>query len=194
MPVQKKGGLGKGLGALFSEQPVLKTAPAAEPAAAPVPEDGSTPVVLIDINEITPNRSQPRKTFDEEKLEELAESIRTHGLIQPIIVQKIDDGYEIVAGERRWRASRLAECRQIPCIVREFTDRENMLVALIENLQREDLNPMEEAEAFAQMVSVHQMTHEAIAESIGKIGVKRSRSYVTNTLRLRELPEDIRKM
>ena len=194
MPVQKKGGLGKGLGALFSEQnrpapqePVKETAPVS------VDTDGSA-VIPIDINDITPNRSQPRRDFDEEALEELAESIRVHGLIQPIIVRKIEEGYEIVAGERRWRASRMAGLQKVPCILREYSEKENMLVALIENLQREDLNPIEEADAFARLAEEYQMTHEAIADSLGQMGTKKSRSYVTNTLRLRELPEKVRKM
>ena len=193
MPVQKKGGLGKGLGALISEQNPNRPAPVEE-KTVPAPENPGSGIVQIDINEITPNRSQPRKAFDEEKLEELAESIREHGLIQPIIVRKIDEGYEIVAGERRWRASRLAESRTIPCIVREYDETDNMMVALIENLQRQDLNPMEEAEAFARLVSEHGMTHEAIAKSIGRGGESKSRSYVTNTLRLRELPEEVQQM
>ena len=194
MPVQKKGGLGKGLGALFSEQNPTPARQREETAPSPA-EDGNVGGVLeIDINEITPNRSQPRKVFDEEKLEELADSIRAHGMIQPIILRKIDEGYEIVAGERRWRAARLAGVRRVPCIIREYSEKDNMLVALIENLQRQDLNPMEEADAFALLAEEQGMTHEAIAESIGRGGEKRSRSYVTNTLRLRELPDQIRRM
>ncbi len=194
MPVQKKGGLGKGLGALFSEQNrSAPQEPVKEVRPEPVSTDGSA-VISIDINDITPNRSQPRRDFDEEALEELAESIRAHGLIQPIIVRKIEDGYEIVAGERRWRASRLAGLRKVPCILREYTEKENMMVALIENLQREDLNPIEEADAFARLAEEYQMTHEAIAESLGQMGTRKSRSYVTNTLRLRELPEKVRNM
>ncbi len=194
MPVQKKGGLGKGLGALFSEQNPTPARQREETAPSPA-EDGNVGGVLeIDINEITPNRSQPRKVFDEEKLEELADSIRAHGMIQPIILRKIDEGYEIVAGERRWRAARLAGLRKVPCIIREYSEKDNMLVALIENLQRQDLNPMEEADAFALLAEEHGMTHEAIAESIGRGREKRSRSYVTNTLRLRELPDQIRRM
>ena len=196
MPVQKKGGLGKGLGALFSEQQI-PAQPAAgreiptQPSPAADAEDGSK-IQMIDINEITPNRDQPRKEFDADKLEELAASIREHGLLQPILVRKIDHGYEIVAGERRWRASRLAELKTVPCIVGEYTEQENMLVALIENLQREDLNPLEEAEAYSRLAEEFGMTHEGIAESLGQIGVKRSRSAITNTLRLRELPEEVK--
>ena len=194
MPVQKKGGLGKGLGALFSEQTPTPSRQRKEAAPAPAEAGGSGGVLEIDINEITPNRSQPRKVFDDEKLGELADSIRTHGMIQPIIIRKIDEGYEIVAGERRWRAARLAGVSRVPCIIREYSEKDNMLVALIENLQRQDLNPMEEADAFALLAEKHGMTHEAIAENIGRGGEKRSRSYVTNMLRLRELPEKIRQM
>lgn len=196
MPVQKKGGLGKGLNALFSEMTPLSPVPAADPAESPkdTPAEGGPQILEIDINDITPNRNQPRRVFDEEKLAELADSIRAHGLIQPIIVQRIDGGYEIVAGERRWRACRLADCKTVPCILREYSEQDNMLVALIENLQREDLNPMEEAEAFARLVEEQGMTHEAISESIGRAGGKKSRSYVTNTLRLRELPEKVQSL
>ena len=142
----------------------------------------------IDINDIKPNSNQPRKTFDEDKLNELAASIEEHGLIQPLVLRKAEKGYEIVAGERRWRAARKIGIREIPCIVRELTDEENMLLAIIENMQREDLNPIEEAEGIRQMIETYGLTQEEVSKSVGK-----SRPYIANSLRLLRLPETVRK-
>ena len=146
-------------------------------------------ISFININEIKPNQNQPRKSFNEEKLEELAASIIENGLIQPVILRKADKGYEIVAGERRWRACRKAGLKEIPCIIREFTDEQNMLIAIIENMQREDLNPIEEAEGLNQMIVNFGMTQEQVSKSVGK-----SRPYITNALRLLKLPSEIREM
>ena len=144
-------------------------------------------VLYIDINDIKPNAEQPRKTFDKEKISELSQSIIEHGIIQPLVVRKSGKHYEIVAGERRWRAAREAELSVVPCIVRQFSDEENMLVAIIENIQREDLNPIEEAMGLEQMISAYGMTQEEVSKSVSK-----SRPYITNTLRLLKLPEEIK--
>jgi len=183
----KNRGLGRGLDALFADQaPVYN--PVKEEAEANVPvEQGTNAVVYININDIKPNENQPRKTFTEEKLNELAASITEHGIIQPLVVRKNKGSYEIVAGERRWRAARKAELKEVPCIIREFTDEENMLVAIIENMQREDLNPIEEAEGLNQMIKTYGLTQEEVSKSVSK-----SRPYITNALRLLKLPEEIK--
>ena len=148
------------------------------------PEIGG--IAYININDIKPNSNQPRKTFDEEKLEDLAASIEEHGLIQPIVLRKSGKGYEIVAGERRWRAARKIGIKEVPCIVKELTDEENMLLAIIENMQREDLNPIEEAEGLRQMIDTYGLTQEQVSKSVGK-----SRPYIANCLRLLKLPATI---
>ena len=145
-------------------------------------------ILYIDINDIKPNVNQPRKAFDEEKLEDLAASIKEHGLIQPVVLRSVGTGYEIVAGERRWRAARKAGVKEIPCIVRELSDEENMLLAIIENMQREDLNPIEEAEGINQMIDTYGLTQDDVSRSVGK-----SRPYITNCLRLLKLPEEIQR-
>ena len=181
----KKGGLGRGLESLFNDQPSVATEESTE--SVEKKENGDNSVVYIDINDIAPNRNQPRKTFDQEKIAELANSISEHGIIQPLIVREISTGYEIVAGERRWRAARQAKLKKVPCIVREFTDEENMLIAIIENMQREDLNPIEEAEGLNQMIKTYGLTQEEVSKSVSK-----SRPYITNSLRLLRLPGEIR--
>jgi len=188
----KKGGLGRGLDALFADVPV--SAPAEVPAekkSAKAVEKEEIPaedrVNYIKIHEIMPNVNQPRKTFNEDKIEELADSIRQHGIIQPIVVRKKKKGYEIVAGERRWRAAMKAGLSEVPCLLKELTDEQNMLIAIIENMQREDLNPIEEAEGLHQMVERFGLTQDQVSKSVGK-----SRPYITNSLRLLKLPEYIR--
>lgn len=186
----KNRGLGRGLDALFADQ-----APAVQPDRADrkdeegSPAEGREAVSYIDINEIKPNENQPRKTFDEEKISELAASITEHGIIQPLVVRKRKRGYEIVAGERRWRAARKAELKEVPCLIREFTDEENMLIAIIENMQREDLNPIEEAEGLHQMIKTYGLTQEEVSKSVSK-----SRPYITNALRLLKLPVEIQQL
>lgn len=143
----------------------------------------------IPISEIRSNPFQPRRVFDEEKLQELSESIKEHGLFQPIIVKKSIKGYELVAGERRTKAAKLAGYTEIPAIVRDFTDEEMMEVALLENIQREDLNPIEEAEAYNNMLKKTSITQEELAKKVSK-----SRSYITNVLGLINLPEDVKKL
>jgi len=167
-----KKGLGKGLGALISNE-------------ATEEESG---VIELRINEIEPNANQPRKYFDDEKLVQLSESIRQHGIIQPIIVRKDENRYTIIAGERRWRAAKLAGLTKVPVLVKDFTNRQVMEVALIENLQREDLNPIEEADAFLHLMNEFNMTQEQIAETIGK-----SRPAIANSLRLLNLCDDVKK-
>jgi len=170
----KRSGLGKGLDAIFIEN---------EPE-----ESGST--VTLKISEIEPNKSQPRREFDETALAELAESISQHGVLQPLLVRPIaDGGYQIVAGERRWRASRMAGLTEVPVVIKELTDKETMEFALIENLQREDLNPVEEAMGFRQLIDEYSMSQEQLSKIVGK-----SRPAIANALRLLNLPEDILKL
>ena len=170
----KKGGLGRGLDAIFAENSSLEG-------------EGT---VTVRIDDIEPNRDQPRKEFDSSALTELAESIAQHGILQPLLLRPmVTGGYRIVAGERRWRASRMAGLQEVPAVVREMTDGEEMLFALIENLQREDLSPLEEAKGYQQLIDVQGMTQEQAAEAVGK-----SRPAVANALRLLNLPEDIQAM
>ena len=189
----KKGGLGRGLDALFADSvPVSRAAEAqisAATGAAPSEnkDDVAESVKYISIHDVRPNANQPRKTFDEEKIAELAASIRENGIIQPLIVRKKGKAYEIVAGERRWRASVKAELKEVPCIVRDIDDEQNMLLAIVENMQREDLNPLEEAEGLNQMIATYGLTQEQVSKSVGK-----SRPYIANSLRLLKLPEDIK--
>ena len=180
----KNRGLGRGLDALFADQTTVEKEKAPE-----VKPDDANAIIYININDIKPNENQPRKSFDESKIEELANSIIEHGIIQPLVVRKNEPGYEIVAGERRWRAARRAGLKEVPCIIRDFTDEENMLVAIIENMQREDLNPVEEAEGLNQMIKTYGMTQEEVSKSVSK-----SRPYITNSLRLLKLPEEIRNL
>lgn len=170
----KKRGLGRGLDAIFAENSSLE----------------SEGTVTVRIDEIEPNRDQPRKEFESGALSELAESIAQHGVLQPLLLRPmVSGGYRIVAGERRWRASRMAGLLEVPAVVREMTDGEEMLFALIENLQREDLSPLEEAKGYQQLIDVQGMTQEEAAAAVGK-----SRPAVANALRLLNLPEDIQEM
>ncbi len=188
----KKTGLGRGLDALFAASaPVLEEENNLAVEPTPVKEEinDSDRVVYIDINEIKPNPDQPRKHFDAARLEELANSIQENGVIQPLVVQKKENCYELVAGERRWRASRLAGLKKVPCLIREFDEKQNLIVAIIENMQREDLDPMEEANGIQQMIHKFGFTQEQVSESLGK-----SRAYIANSVRLLKLPEEIQKM
>ena len=146
-------------------------------------------VLYIDINDIKPNKDQPRKTFNEEKLKDLANSIKENGVIQPLIIRKAQNGYELVAGERRWRAARIAEIKKVPCIIRDFDEKQNMIVAIIENMQRENLDPIEEALGLNEMIKRFEFTQEQVSNALGK-----SRAYIANSLRLLKLPEKIQKM
>lgn len=179
MASTKSRGLGRGLEALIIDTEIPITPPQNSPS-----KDG---VSYIDINEIKPNRNQPRKRFDADRLQELADSIQEHGVIQPLIVRTAENGYELVAGERRWRAARLAGLKAVPCLLRELTEEENALIAIIENMQREDLNPVEEAEGLNRMIEAFGLTQEQVSKSVGK-----SRPYITNSLRLLKLPTEIK--
>ena len=185
MAAPKKKGLGKGLDALFANTEINTK----EITISNTVENVENGISYININDIKPNEGQPRKTFDEEKIVELADSIQEHGLIQPIVLRKSGKGYEIVAGERRWRACRKAGLKEVPCIIKELNDEENMLIAIIENMQREDLNPIEEAEGLNQMIVTYGLTQAEVSKSVGK-----SRPYITNVLRLLKLPEEVRVM
>ena len=168
----KKSAMGKGLGALLSSEGI--------------PENKRDSVVELKINDISPNDGQPRKVFDDEALNELASSIKENGVIQPIIVQRKGDGYMIVTGERRWRAARIAELSVIPAIVRDLTNRQVMEQALIENIQREDLNPIEEATAMQELMDSYKLTQELLAKKLGK-----PRATIANTLRILKLDESL---
>ena len=172
MAAKNKGGLGKGLDALFMDNSI---------------EEEAKSAVKLKINDIEPNRAQPRKSFDEEALEELANSISTHGVIQPLLVRPLaDGGYQLIAGERRWRASRMAGLTEVPVVIREMSDSEAMELALVENLQREDLNPIEEAQGLALLMETYGLTQEQAAKRVGK-----SRPAVANSMRLLSLPQDV---
>ena len=172
MAAKNKGGLGKGLDALFMDNSI---------------EEEAKSAVKLKLNDIEPNRAQPRKSFDEEALEELANSISTHGVIQPLLVRPLaDGGYQLIAGERRWRASRMAGLTEVPVVIREMSDSEAMELALVENLQREDLNPIEEAQGLALLMETYGLTQEQAAKRVGK-----SRPAVANSMRLLSLPQDV---
>lgn len=169
----KIGGLGRGLDALFADNAVE--------------DSGSSSAVRLKLMDIEPNRAQPRKVFDEQALAELADSITQHGIIQPLLVRPLPDGgYQLVAGERRWRAARMAGLTEVPVVVRELSEDEAMALALIENLQREDLNPMEEAVGLQTLMESCALSQEEAAEKVGK-----SRPAVANALRLLKLPEAV---
>ncbi len=171
---KKMSGLGKGLGALMLENATDEMLAQNE----------------LDLNEIVPNRDQPRKTFDEASIEELAQSIKQHGVLQPLLVRPIPSGgYQLVAGERRWRACRIAGLTKVPVVIKELTDTETMEIAIIENLQREDLNPIEEAEGLQALIDKCGYTQEEVATSVGK-----SRPAIANSLRLLRLPPEVREM
>lgn len=174
--VAKKRGLGKGLSALIPDESLDEI--------LDIVEDRES-IINIEIDYIKPNKNQPRKEFDRDSLKELTHSIKNYGVIQPIIVRKVDNYYEIVAGERRWKASKDAGLKDIPCIVKEIEDLEAIKIALIENLQREDLNPIEEARAFRELMENYKLTQEEVSKVVGK-----SRSYIANSLRLLNLDDD----
>jgi ParB family chromosome partitioning protein len=167
---KRASGLGRGLEAIFNSNP-----------------RSDEPVSTVPVSELRPNPYQPRRVFDEEKIEELAASIREHGVIQPLIVRAAVRGYEVVAGERRLRACKLAGLKEVPVVVRDFSDRQMNEIALIENLQREDLNPIEIAEAYQNLMEKFDLTQDVLAKKVGQ-----SRSHVANMLRLLNLPAEIR--
>jgi ParB family chromosome partitioning protein len=188
----KRGGLGKGLGkgldALIPEDSTRKV------ESKPKKETEIQKVVKkeeihVKLSEIEPNREQPRKHFDEDSLLELAESIKQYGIIQPLVVQKRKDYYEIIAGERRWRAAKMAGLKEIPVIVKNYTEQEIVEISLIENIQRENLNPIEEAQAYKRLLTEFQLKQDEVAERVSK-----SRTAVTNSMRLLKLDEKVQQM
>ncbi|MCI5639803.1 MAG: ParB/RepB/Spo0J family partition protein [Lachnospiraceae bacterium] len=186
MAASKKG-LGKGIDVLIPENDSVKKA---STKVKEVVKEVIKETDMMDINKIEPNINQPRKDFDEDALQELADSIKQYGLIEPIIVQKGKKNlYQIIAGERRWRAARIAGVKQVPVIVKDYSDQEVMEIALIENIQREDLNPIEEAEAYQRLIDEYHMKQDEVAEKVSK-----SRVAITNTLRLLKLDERVRRM
>ena len=185
----KRMGLGKGLGALIADtsgEPE-KTAEREKPKSREKEETGKE--LYLKVSSIEPNRMQPRKNFDEEQLKELADSIRQYGVLQPLLVQKNGDYYEIIAGERRWRAAKMAGLKEIPAVLREYDQQRRMEIALIENVQREDLNPIEEATAYQRLMDEFHLKQEEIAARVSK-----NRSTVTNSLRLLKLQEEVQGM
>ena len=180
----KKTGLGKGLDSLI---PVHNNTEKEKAVVEKVVEKKSDTVLRI--TEIEPNKGQPRKNFNEDALEELADSIKQFGIIQPLVVQKRDGYYEIIAGERRWRAAKKAGLKEVPAIIKDYTDEEMMEIALIENLQREDLNPIEEAQAYKKLINDYKLKQDEIAEKVSK-----SRVAITNSMRLLKLSEKVQDM
>lgn len=179
----KRGGLGKGLDSLIKENKVAKhTAPVKKEAVNAGP-------IMMKINDVEPNRDQPRKHFEEDALLELADSIKQFGILQPLIVQKRNDYYEIIAGERRWRAAKQAGIKEIPVIIKEYTDQEIVEISLIENIQRENLDPIEEAQAYKRLLNEFRLKQDEVAERVSK-----SRTAVTNSMRLLKLDERVQQM
>ena len=182
----KNRGLGRGLSALMADVNQEAEGSAAAPAEANAPR---RPDLFVPIENVVPNPDQPRRTFTPDQLEELAASIKEKGIIQPLIVRAKGENYEIVAGERRWRAAQMAKLHKIPVLVREFNDTEVLEVAIIENIQRADLNPVEEAAGYRMLMDRFGHTQEKLAEALGK-----SRSHIANLLRLLNLPDDVQDM
>ncbi len=192
--------LGKGINNLIPETDVIRSTPkkktekkevvkevvkeVIKEVKVPVPGD-----TMMKISDIEPNREQPRKNFDKEALQELADSIKQFGIIQPIVVQKKDDYYEIIAGERRWRAAKLAKLKEVPVIIKEYSDREVMEIALIENIQRKDLNPIEEALAYKSLIDEYSLKQEELANRVSK-----SRTAIANSMRLLKLTDSVQNM
>lgn len=175
-----KKGLGKGLDSLITDKVSKPVKPKSEHAAD---------AVMIDIKKVEPNREQPRKKFDEDALIELSESIKQFGVLQPLLCQKRDDYYEIIAGERRWRAAKIAGIKEVPVIIKKLSEQEIMEISLIENLQREDLNPIEEALAYKRLIDEFKLKQDEVAERVSK-----SRTAVTNAMRLLKLNEKVQQM
>ena len=185
MTAKKKNALGKGLNVLIPE------ASTAQPIKRRTRKSNASNEsnLTLHINAIEPNRNQPRKVFDEKTLDELAASIKQFGIIQPIVVQKREDYYEIIAGERRWRAAKIAGLKEIPVIIKEYSDNEMLEISLIENIQREDLNPIEEAKAYQALIEEFHLKQEEIADKVSK-----SRSAITNSMRLLKLSKPVQEM
>ncbi|EGT3615489.1 ParB/RepB/Spo0J family partition protein [Clostridium perfringens] len=172
----KKFGLGKGLGALIPEEDNIKEK-----------KEEKSGIINIELKEIKANKKQPRKFFDNNKLKELAESIKEHGIIQPLILKKEANGYSIIAGERRWRAAKIAEVTEVPALIMDISDEKLLQISLIENIQREDLNPIEEGLAYERLLKEFALTQEELSKTIGK-----SRTTITNTMRLLKLDDRVK--
>ena len=181
----KKAGLGKGLDSLITN----KVAPAKAVSNSPVKDEKSIEGILMDINKVEPNREQPRKNFDEDALLELSESIKQFGVLQPLLVQDKNGYYEIIAGERRWRAAKMAGLKEVPVIIKDLTEQEIVEISLIENIQRENLNPIEEAIAYKRLLTEFNLKQDEVAERVSK-----SRTAVTNSMRLLKLNEKVQQM
>ena len=182
-----KKGLGKGLDSLITDK--VNTKPAASKNNPTPKSEHAADAIMMNITKVEPNREQPRKKFDEDALLELAESIKQYGVLQPLLVQEREDYYEIVAGERRWRAAKIAGIKEIPVIIKKLTRQEIMEISLIENIQREDLNPIEEALAFKRLLTEFNLKQDEVAERVSK-----SRTAVTNAMRLLKLNEKVQQM
>ena len=185
-----KRGLGKGLDSLIPTNVMMESeVKHATVSTASSPEEGKDGTLMVKLSKVEPNREQPRKNFDEDSLQELAESLKQFGMLQPILVQNRGDYYEIIAGERRWRAAKIAGLKEVPVIVRELTDQEIVEISLIENIQREDLNPIEEAQAYKRLLTEFHLKQDEVAERVSK-----SRTAVTNSMRLLKLCDEVQKM
>lgn len=193
----KRTGLGKGLGAIFGDEVMESAAEeqeakhqakskSAQEQEKKEEENDIGKELMVKVTAIEPNREQPRKDFNEEAMEELAESMKVYGVLQPLLVQKKGDYYEIIAGERRWRAAKLAGLKEVPVVIREYTKQQTMEIALIENVQREDLNPIEEAKAYQRLIQEFELKQEEIAARVGK-----NRVTITNSMRLLKLDERV---
>ena len=185
-----KRGLGKGLDSLIPTNVMMESeVKHATVSTASSAEEGKDGTLMVKLSKVEPNREQPRKNFDEDSLQELAESLKQFGMLQPILVQTRGDYYEIIAGERRWRAAKIAGLKEVPVIVRELTDQEIVEISLIENIQREDLNPIEEAQAYKRLLTEFHLKQDEVAERVSK-----SRTAVTNSMRLLKLCDEVQKM
>ena len=186
----KRNGLGKGLDSLIPNKTVKEESASQQKVSKEKQEKNvGSGEILVKINEVEPNREQPRKEFDEDSLMELADSIRQFGILQPLLVQKKKDYYEIIAGERRWRAAKLAGIKDVPIIVKNYTDQEIVEISLIENIQRENLNPIEEAMAYKRLLEEFDLKQDEVAERVSK-----SRTAITNSIRLLKLDERVQNM
>ena len=185
-----KRGLGKGLDSLIPTNVMMESeVKHATVSTASSAEEGKDGTLMVKLSKVEPNREQPRKNFDEDSLQELAESLKQFGMLQPILVQNRGDYYEIIAGERRWRAAKIAGLKEVPVIVRELTDQEIVEISLIENIQRVDLNPIEEAQAYKRLLTEFHLKQDEVAERVSK-----SRTAVTNSMRLLKLCDEVQKM
>lgn len=184
-----KKGLGKGLDSLIPMGSEIENITKPVKKAKNEPKTNENGVIELKVNQIEPNREQPRKNFNEDALQELADSIKKHGIIQPLVVQKKGEYYEIIAGERRWRAAKIAGLKHIPVVIKDYSEQEMVEIALIENIQRQDLNPIEEAMAFKQLMQEYDLKQDELAERVSK-----SRTAVTNSMRLLKLPQKIMEM